>query len=123
MIFDYCRGGNVSTTYEIKTNDESKQHNNVLKAPYNPNHKCVDTKFHSYSGFGMIFSNFEDCSISDSDDYGGCLTRAIYKIFNPNEIKNYSLRKLILAIRKQTTINSGFGNVEFGVSNHIARFS
>ena len=110
LIFDSCRGDFISGTYDVIAHTHA-----VTKGPNNDQQKdkWIDSKYHSNSGLATIFGNFEDYSINDSEQYGGCLTRAIYKVFNnPRLIVNHSLRDLIVAIRRQTKINSGPGNVE-----------
>ena len=119
LIFDCCRGYDISQTYEIKSNDD----NNTLKGPNNPRNEWINRKYHINSGLATIFSNFEDFSISDSDTHGGCLTRSICKIFeNPSKACKYSLRELMIGVRRQTKINSGYGNKEYGVPNELVDF-
>ena len=121
MIFDCCRGNDISQTYEIKSNDNNEL--NVLKGPNNPKNEWINRKYHINSGLATIFSNFEDFSISDSSTHGGCLTRSIFKIFeNPSKACKYSLRELMIGIRRQTKINSGYGNKDFGVPNELVDF-
>ena len=115
MIFDSCRGRQVAGTYDV-------QPTVVTKGPNNPRNAWIDSKFHANAGLATIFSNFEDYSINDSD-YGGCLTRAICKVFNnPQKIVNHSLRDLIVALRRQTKIYSGRGNVKEGASSELVDF-
>ena len=121
MIFDCCRGEGISETYEIKSDESSV----IKKGPVtiSSDHEWVDSKYHVNTGLATIFSNFEDFSISDSPTHGGCLTRSIVTVFkNPSSIVDYSLRELILGIRRQTKINSGFGNKKFNVSNLLVDF-
>ena len=54
----------------------------MLKGPNNPRNAWTNTKYHKNSGLATIFSNFEEYSICDSSDYGGCLTRSIFKVFS-----------------------------------------
>ena len=118
MIFDSCRGSEISGTYNVYF--EAKEQA-VTKGP-NTAHEWIDSKFHANSGLATIFSNFEDYSINDSD-YGGCLTRAIFKLFsNPQSVAGHSLRDLIIAIRRQTKIYSGRGNVEWRSSSELVDF-
>ena len=123
MIFDCCRGSQICETYDAKmeSDDNINKSNNVLKGLNNKYNEWINHKFHKNSNLAIIFGNFEDYSISDSD-YGGHLTRSIVKVFeNPKEIinHNYSLQKLIIAIRKQTKMHSGKGNINFGVPNQL----
>ena len=74
------------------------------------------------SGIAIIFSNFEGFSVNDCQN-GGCLTRAIEKIFEkPKLIENKSLRDLIVTIRELTKIYAGKGNKEYGLSGQMVDF-
>ena len=54
---------------------------------------------------------------------GGHLTRAIYKIFEkPENIINYSLRDLVIAIRRQTKLYAGIGRSDIGWSSQCVDF-
>ena len=106
MIFDCCRGSEISST--ISTSDCINNNNNSGK--FRGATDWVHEKFHVESGTATIFSNFETYVIMESPMYGGCLTRAIETVFkHPKLIEKYSLRKLIVAIRRQTKLYSGSG--------------
>ena len=116
MIFDSCRGNEIGLTDEIPTNMTSKGKEWAIK------------KSHKKSGYATIFSTVEDEGVNDSK-YGGCLTRAIKEVFkNPQKISTYSLRRLILPIRRKTKINSGPGykevadNKVYGSSSQLVDF-
>ena len=54
---------------------------------------------------------------------GGCLTRAIEKIFEKTKlIESKSLRDLIVTIRELTKIYAGKGNKEYGLSGQMVDF-
>lgn len=121
MIYDCCRGSAVAPTY-IDTNEMKSNENNARLKGNSPNPAWMATNYHEYSGFGLIFANFINFSINDSD-YGSCLSRAICTVFsNPNQIRNETLQNLIVDIRRETKKLSGKGNVEYGSSNQLVEF-
>ena len=74
------------------------------------NNGDVDKWSHSHSDIAIIFGNYAGFVIQDSP-HGGCLTRAIYKIFQtPKLIEYQSLHDLVFGIRRETKLNAGKGN-------------
>ena len=109
MIFDCCRGLQFAQSYEFKSNNNQDGKTATLKGPKNPKNSWINREYHANSGLAIIYGNPINYSIADSD-YGGCLTRSICKLFEkPKDISKYSLRDLIIAIRRQTKIYSGHG--------------
>ena len=71
----------------------------------------IETKFHPSSGFATIYSNCDKYKSNDGSE-GGCLMMSIHKVFKkPQLIEYYSLRELIVAIRRQTKIYAGGGKI------------
>ena len=101
FILDSCRGQETAETL-----DTSRHRGKVTEQ----RDDWIDVKFHPSSGFATIFGNCESYVVQDSF-HGGYLMKSIVKIFeNPPMIKNYSLRELIIAIRRQTKIYAGIGD-------------
>ena len=123
-IYDCCRGSQTSTTYPATESDNyTMKSQPITKGPNTQKNNWVNQRFHDNSGLAIIFSNFEDYTIADSSDFGGCLTRAIYKVFlNPKKIENISLRDLIISIHRQTKIHAGKGNKEYKISSQLVDF-
>ena len=116
-IFDCCRGKDISQTYQVEEKDDEKE-NTHMKLRGN----WYDSMSHSHADMAIIFSNFEGFVVNDSD-YGGCLTRAIEKVFEkPELIQSLSLHDLIFDIRKQTKINAGTGNKDYKWSPQTVDF-
>ena len=117
-IFDCCCGNDVAESYQVK--DDEKQNDALYKL--RGRSEDPDKFNHSHSDIGIIFGNYPGFVIQESQ-HGGCLTRAIYKIFQtPKLIDNQSLRDLIIDIRKQTKINAGKGNKEMKWSAQMVDF-
>ena len=126
FIFDCCRGNDIAETYDVnKKKDKAivRGHaNNNDNDNNNSNNQWADVMYHKNSGFAMIFANFENYSINDSD-HGGCLTTAVETTFGkPELIEQVNLRDLILVIRQQTKLNAGKGNAELGASAQLVDF-
>ena len=115
FILDCCRGKNIAETYKkIENNNNFGQNIMSAQVPIQrqkgPPPAWVHERFHPNSGFATIFGNCENYACNESDK-GGSLIRSIQKIFeNPKEIEKYSLRELIIAIRKQTKLLTGSGH-------------
>ena len=110
FVFDCCRGEQFAFTYEKIVEMEEKESNgNDLQTQRSRAHD-TDNRYHASSGFATIFSNCINYKANESNKFGGCLIRAIYKTFEkPQLIVNYALRDLILVIRQETKQFAGIG--------------
>ena len=107
LVLDCCRGKDITDSHKAQINTV-KHRGKVI----NKQHEWIHHLFHPSSGFATIYANCENYAVHDSQN-GGNLMRSISKVFSkPELIENYSLRELIIAIRRQTKISAGKGNVE-----------
>ena len=121
MIYDCCRGGNVSQTYSTVNNNDNNN-TKVQKTRGNESDAWYNNMHHVNSGFATIFSNPVGYSVNDTA-LGGNLTRAISTVFkDPKSIEQESLRDLIIDIRKLTKINAGKGDENLNWSAQLPDF-
>ena len=116
MIYDCCRGDNISQTYPVPRSV-------IEKTRGVTNNNCYDAEHHVNSGLAIIFSNFSGYAINDPTN-GGYLTCAIEKTFKDDKlIANSDLTKLVRQIRRKTKTSSGKGSKKYSLSAQIVEFN